>query len=147
MKSKAKDIVLDLSCLNPAALTHESARLFAVTSVKTAVTFNTNLEALLAQLQSIPKLLEFILSGEFFSISVALSYFNSTQRLQNVLRCYQRIFYRSTPLPLKASHLPSQTHSYNNSTPRCSQYRGRYQWRYPNNLMDIANPSCLPPAY
>ena len=66
MKSKAKDIILDLSCLNPTALTHESARLFAVTSVKTAVIFNTNLEALLTQLQSIPKLLEFILSGEFF---------------------------------------------------------------------------------
>ena len=62
---KPKD-VLDLSCMSPAALIDESARLSAVVAVKAAVTHNTNLEPLLAQLLSIPKLLEFILSGEFF---------------------------------------------------------------------------------
>ena len=62
---RSKD-VLDLSCLNPAALTHESAHLSVITAVKTAVALNTNLEPLLTQLLSIPKLLEFILSGEFF---------------------------------------------------------------------------------
>ena len=61
---KSKD-VSDLSCLNPAPLTGESAW-FAVAAVKAVVAVNTNLEPLLTQLRSIPKLLEFILSGKLF---------------------------------------------------------------------------------
>ena len=61
---RSKD-VFDLSCLNPVPLTGESAW-FAAAAVKAVVTLNTNLESLLAQLLSIPKLLEFILSGKLF---------------------------------------------------------------------------------
>ena len=67
---ESKD-VLDLSCLNPVPLTGESAWFSVVAAVKAAVTLNTNLEPLLKQLISIPKLLEFILSGEFFRIFIA----------------------------------------------------------------------------
>ena len=61
---ESKDL-FDLSCLNPVPLTGESAR-FAVAAVKAVVAVNTNLELLLAQLLSIPKFLEFLLSGRLF---------------------------------------------------------------------------------
>ena len=54
---------LDLSYLNPV---DEKACISAIASVRAAVASTTNMESLLAQLQSIPTLLEFILSGEFF---------------------------------------------------------------------------------
>ena len=142
---ESKDL-FDLSCLNPVPLTGESAR-FAVAAVKAVVAVNTNLELLLAQLLSIPKFLEFILSGRLFWISIAWFCFDTAQRLKNVPRYCRRVFYRNIPLPLRPSRHPLRTHFYNNSIRRYSQYRGCYQRKYPINLMGIANTSCLPLAY
>ena len=142
---KSKD-VSDLSCLNPAPLTGESAWL-AVAAVKAVVAVNTNLEPLLTQLLSIPKLLEFILSSKLFWIFIAWSCFDTAQRRQNVPRNCRRTFYRNTPLPLRPSRHPLRTHFYNNSIHRYFQYRGCYQWKYPINSMGIANTSCLTQAY
>ena len=67
---------LDLSYLKPV---DEKACISAIASVRAAVASTTNMESLLAQLQSIPTLLEFILSGKFFWISIAWLYIKTTQ--------------------------------------------------------------------
>ena len=121
----------DLSYLNPV---DEKAHISAIASVRAAVASTTNMESLLAQLQSISTLLEFILSGEIFWISIAWLYIKTTQHHQNVPRYYQRIFYPNTQPRLTCSR-PLQINLYNNFTGRYFQYRVHYQWKFPNKLM------------